>query len=385
MQLKEGKVASSKALDVRLIVTKCSGIKSDKQDTSSRSRNDTHVEDVNIKPVNDKEPMAEIKKEIEVLETINIELEHNVAKLLAENEKLHKENENLKQTYKDLYDFIKKTRVQTKDHNESLFAQINNKTVENADLKAQIQEKGIHKQKQSPNSSQGVKEQQQQHGEIKEEVYVSQPEGFVYQDNPLHAYKLIKALYSLKQAPHAWYNMLSSLLISQHFSKRCSRSDALHTESKKSKLDEDLQGKPVDATLYHGMIGSLMYLTSSRPDLIYVVCLCSRYQDTDMSLTAYAYADHAGCQDTRRNTSGSAQFLGDKFVSWSSKKQKSTAISRAGGEWNHGLYFLRTEYQLADIFTEPLPRERFNFLIEKLDMISMSSKTLKRLAEETNE
>nr|GEV52091.1 uncharacterized mitochondrial protein AtMg00810-like [Tanacetum cinerariifolium] len=106
---------------------------------------------------------------------------------------------------------------------------------------------------------------------------------------------------------------------------------------------------------------------------------------TDMSLTAYADADHAGCQETRRSTSGSAQFLGDKLVSWFSKKQKSTAISRAGGEWNHGLYFVRTEYQLADIFTEPLPRERFNFLIEKLDMISMSSKTLKRLAEETNE
>ncbi|GJS02899.1 retrovirus-related pol polyprotein from transposon TNT 1-94 [Tanacetum coccineum] len=125
----------------------------------------------------------------------------------------------------------------------------------------------------------------------------------------------------------------------------------------KSKLDGDLQGKPVDATLYRGMIGSLMYLTSSIPDLIYAVCLCAWYQakptekhlnavkrifrylkgtinmglwyskDTSMSLAAYAYADHAGCQDTRRSTSGSAQFLGDKLVSWSSKKQKSTAIS----------------------------------------------------------
>ncbi|GJY01726.1 hypothetical protein Tco_0359878 [Tanacetum coccineum] len=58
-----------------------------------------------------------------------------------ENEKLHKENTYLKQTYKDLYDFIKKTRVQTKDLNDSLIAQVNSKTVENADLKAQIQEK----------------------------------------------------------------------------------------------------------------------------------------------------------------------------------------------------------------------------------------------------
>ncbi|GKA56362.1 hypothetical protein Tco_0755434 [Tanacetum coccineum] len=193
----------------------------------------------------------------------------------------------------------------------------------------------------------------------------------------------------------------------------------------KSKLDEDLQGKPVDATLYHDMIGSLMYLTSSRPDHIYAVCLCDRYQakptekhlnavkrifrylkgtinmglwyskDTDMSLTAYADVDHVGCQDTRRSTSGSAQFLGDKLVSWSSKKQKCTAISSTEAEYialsgclENGivkLYFVRTEYQLADIFTKPLPRERFNFLIEKLGMRSMSPETLKRLAEETDE
>ncbi|GJX05389.1 retrovirus-related pol polyprotein from transposon TNT 1-94 [Tanacetum coccineum] len=56
-------------------------------------------------------------------------------------------------------------------------------------------------------------------GELKEELYMSQPEGFVDQDNPSHVYKLKKALYGLKQAPHAWYDMLSSFLISQQFSK----------------------------------------------------------------------------------------------------------------------------------------------------------------------
>ncbi|GJS89832.1 hypothetical protein Tco_0772468 [Tanacetum coccineum] len=91
--------------------------------------------------LNETSNKAKINKEIEVLEKINIELEHSVAKLLADNEKLHKENKHLKQTYKDLYDSIKTTRVQTKDHNDSLIAQINSKTVENADLKAQIQEK----------------------------------------------------------------------------------------------------------------------------------------------------------------------------------------------------------------------------------------------------
>ncbi|GKB17498.1 hypothetical protein Tco_0851421 [Tanacetum coccineum] len=135
MQSKEGKVDSSKAFNASLVVTKCSGTESDKQDTSIKSRNDiTHAMDADSKP-NDQVPFAE------VLETINIELEHSVAKLLAENEKLHKENKHLKRTYKDLYDSIKKTLVQTKDHNDSSIAQINSKTVENADLKAQIQEK----------------------------------------------------------------------------------------------------------------------------------------------------------------------------------------------------------------------------------------------------
>nr|GEW24053.1 putative reverse transcriptase domain-containing protein [Tanacetum cinerariifolium] len=133
----------------------------------------------------------------------------------------------------------------------------------------------------------------------------------------------------------------------------------------KNKLDEDLQGTPVDATLYRCMIGSLMYLTSGRPDLIYAVYLCARYQDT------------------RCSTSGNVHFLGDKLARWSSKKQKSTAISSTKVE--NGIveiYFVLTEYQLPNIFTKPLKRERFNFLIEKLGMRSMSLEMLKRLKEE---
>ncbi|GJT86642.1 hypothetical protein Tco_1068359 [Tanacetum coccineum] len=144
-------------------------------------------------------------------------------------------------------------------------------------------------------------------------------------------------------------------------------------------------------------------------------------KDTSMYLTVYSDADHAGCQDTRRSTSGSAQFLGDKLVSWSSKKQKSNAISSTEAEYialssaialccnnvqhlraKHidvryhfikeevkneivELYFVRTEYQLAEIFTKPLPRERFNFLIEKLGMRSKSPEMLKCLIEEEDE
>nr|GEZ59032.1 retrovirus-related Pol polyprotein from transposon TNT 1-94 [Tanacetum cinerariifolium] len=98
-------------------------------------------------------------------------------------------------------------------------------------------------------------------GELKEEVYVSQPGGFVDQDNPSYVYKLKKALYGLKQAPHT-----------------CDSIDTHFVE--KSKVDEDLLGKTIDATIYRGMIGSLVYLTSSRAGLTYAVILCARYQQS---------------------------------------------------------------------------------------------------------
>ncbi|GJR18143.1 hypothetical protein Tco_0966670 [Tanacetum coccineum] len=131
----------------------------------------------------------------------------------------------------------------------------------------------------------------------------------------------------------------------------------------KSKLDEDKEGKTVDPLHYHGMIGTLLYLTSSRPDLQFAICMCARYQarptekhlhavkrifrylrgtvnrglwyskDSSIVLTTFADADHAGCQDTHRNTSGSMQFLGDRLISWSSKRQKSTAISSTEAEY----------------------------------------------------
>ncbi|GJR32549.1 integrase, catalytic region, zinc finger, CCHC-type containing protein [Tanacetum coccineum] len=94
-----------------------------------------------IHSLNAKFNQATVKKEIDEYETINIELEHIVAKLLRENEQLHIEREHLKKTYKELYDSIKKTHVQTKDQCDSLIAQLNQKSIENADLNAQIWEK----------------------------------------------------------------------------------------------------------------------------------------------------------------------------------------------------------------------------------------------------
>ncbi|GKB27196.1 retrovirus-related pol polyprotein from transposon TNT 1-94 [Tanacetum coccineum] len=112
-----------------------------------------------------------------------------------------------------------------------------------------------------------------------------------------------------------------------------------------------------------------------------------------MALTAYADANYVGCQDTRRSTSGSAQFLGDKLVSWSSKKHKSTAILTTEAEYISmsgccaQILWMRshlTDYGfLADIFTKALPRKRFEFLLLRLGNKSMSPETLKRLQEDT--
>ncbi|GJR21801.1 retrovirus-related pol polyprotein from transposon TNT 1-94 [Tanacetum coccineum] len=253
--------------------------------------------------------------------------------------------------------------------------------------------------------------------ELKEEVYVSQPEGFIDPDHPTHVYHLKKALYGLKQTPRAWYNTLSKFLLDNKFSKgavdptlftqktgkhillvqiyiddiifastdpkacdafsnemsskfqmsmmgqmsfflglqvlqspegifinqykyaleilkkfrmdSCDPVDTLMVD--RLKLDEDPLGIPVDQTRFRSMVDSLMYLTASRPDLVFDVCMCARYQtsptkkhlealkrvfrylkgtinwglwypkDIAMALTAYADADHAGCQDTRRN------------------------------------------------------------------------------------
>nr|GEX95652.1 copia protein [Tanacetum cinerariifolium] len=265
-------------------------------------------------------------------------------------------------------------------------------------------------------------------GNLREEVYVSQPDGFVDPDNLNH-----------------------------------------------------VEGKAVDPSHYRGMIGTLLYLTASRPDLQFAICMCARYQarpiekhvhavkrifrylrgivnrglsypkDSSVALTTFADADHAGCQDTRLSTSGSVQFLGERLIRWSSKRQKSTTISSTEAEYialsgccaqilwmrsqlsDYGLvfnkipmycdnksvislccnnvqhsrskhidiryhfikeqveqgvielYFVNTEYQLADLFTKALGRERIEFLTNKLGMRSFMPETLKKLMNEDNE
>ncbi|GJV42149.1 retrovirus-related pol polyprotein from transposon TNT 1-94 [Tanacetum coccineum] len=149
------------------------------------------------------------------------------------------------------------------------------------------------------------------HATLKEDVYVCQPKGFIDADHPSHVYKLKKALYGLKQAPRAWYDELSTFLLQTHFFKgtinptlfikhfdddilvvqvygddiifgsthpRMESCDPVGTPIEiKDKLDFDQNGSPVDATKYRSMIGAIIYLTSSRPDIVYATCLCARY------------------------------------------------------------------------------------------------------------
>nr|GEU79754.1 hypothetical protein [Tanacetum cinerariifolium] len=155
-------------------------------------------------------------------------------------------------------------------------------------------------------------------GILKEEVYVGQPLGFVSKQYPDHVYALDKALYGLKQAPQAWM-------------ENCDTVPTPMVEQAKVKLD--LVGKPVDHTVYRSMIGSLMYHTSSRPDIMFATCICARYRanpnehhvsavkrifrylkgtinlclwypkDFGFDLTAYLDTDHAGCHLDRKTKS----------------------------------------------------------------------------------
>ncbi|GJY84327.1 retrovirus-related pol polyprotein from transposon TNT 1-94 [Tanacetum coccineum] len=200
-------------------------------------------------------------------------------------------------------------------------------------------------------------------GELKEEVYVSQPEGFIDPDHPTNVYRLKKALYDLKQAPQAWYQASPT---------------KKHLEALKR--------------VFWYLRGTINW------GLWYP-------KDTAMALTAYADADHAGCQDTRRSTSGSAQFLGDKLILWMRSQltdygyafnkipmycDNRSTIALCCNNVQHSrskhidirnhfireqvekgvveLYFVTTDYQLADIFTKALPREWFEFLLPHLGM-----------------
>ncbi|GJT67612.1 putative ribonuclease H-like domain-containing protein [Tanacetum coccineum] len=287
------------------------------------------------------------------------------------------------------------------------------------------------------------------YGTIDEEVYVSQPPGFVDPDHPKKVYKVVKALYGLHQAPRAWYATLSTFL-EKHgykrgtidktlFIKRDKKDimlvqvyvdDIIFGSTKKSWCDEfealmksrfqmssmgeltfflglqvkqnkegifisqdkyvaeilkkfdlvsvktaitpmetkvaltkDEEAVDVDVHLYRSMIGSLMYLTASRPDIMYAVCVCSRFQvtpktshlnavkrifkylkgkpnlglwyprESPFDLEAFSDSDYGGSNLDRKSTTGGCQFLGQRLISWQCKKQTIVATSTTEAEY----------------------------------------------------
>ncbi|GKB61179.1 copia protein [Tanacetum coccineum] len=228
-------------------------------------------------------------------------------------------------------------------------------------------------------------------GILHEEVYVSQSDGFVDPDKPNHVYRLKKAIYGLKYAPRAYprgifLNQSKYALesLKKYGMESCDSVDTLMVE--KSKLDEDPEGKAVDPTHYHGL----------------------HYRKAPSR-----YVDHAGCQDTRRSTSrilwmrSQLTNHGLRFNKIPMYHDNKSAIALCCNNVQHSrskhidiryyfikeqvekgvveLYFVRMEYQLADIFTKALCRERIEFLIDKLGMRSFTPETLKELEGEAEE
>ncbi|GJS28183.1 retrovirus-related pol polyprotein from transposon TNT 1-94 [Tanacetum coccineum] len=193
----------------------------------------------------------------------------------------------------------------------------------------------------------------------------------------------------------------------------------LHTLDQRTRLDLDQNGLPVDATKYRSMIGALMYLTSSRPDIIHATCLCARYQANREAPQGDAdYAGYYNCAGYReeeyvvsiRLLCPSGTFRdGTQLTDYGFNFNKipiycdsKSAIAISCNPVQHSrtkhiavryhfikehvekgtieLYFVKTDYQLADLFTKALPVDRFNYLVRRLGMRSLSPKELEHMA-----
>nr|GEZ01045.1 hypothetical protein [Tanacetum cinerariifolium] len=161
------------------------------------------------------------------------------------------------------------------------------------------------------------------YGIIDEEVYVSQPPGFVDPKFPNKVYKVVKALYGLHQAPRAW-----------------------SSRKKMTPLVKDEEAVEVDVHLYRSMIGSLMYMTASRPDIMFTVCACSRFQVTPKTSHLQVVK-----RIFRKSTTEGCQFLGRRLISWQCKKQTIVATSNIEAKYVAVLK-IHTDDNVADLLTK---------------------------------
>ncbi|GKA91972.1 putative reverse transcriptase, RNA-dependent DNA polymerase [Tanacetum coccineum] len=199
------------------------------------------------------------------------------------------------------------------------------------------------------------------YGTIREEVYVHQPPGFVDPAHPYKVYKVIKALYGLHQAPRACQDKyVADILKKFDF---CSIKTATTPIELNKPMVKDKDGVDVDMHVYRSMIGSLMYLTASRPDIMFVVCACANFQvtpkashlnavkrifrylkhqpklglwyprDSPFELEAFSDSDYGGDSLDRKSTIGGCQFLGRRLISWQCKKHTIVANSTTEAEY----------------------------------------------------
>nr|GEY64449.1 hypothetical protein [Tanacetum cinerariifolium] len=273
------------------------------------------------------------------------------------------------------------------------------------------------------------------HSSLKEDVYVCQPEGFIDADHPSHVYKLNKALYGLKQAPMVWCDEFLTFLLHNHFFKgtidptlfiRCFQDDILvvqvsvddiifgSTHPRYIQLFSDLMKSRFKMSMMGEMTFSLGLQVNQSPCGIFINQ--SNYVLQILKKYGMKSCDPVGCKDTFKSTFDGAQFLGEKLDSCSSKKQDCTALSTAEVEYvslftsivissksvQHSrtkhiavcyhfikehvengtieLYFVKTDYQLANLFTKALPADPSNYLVRRLGMRSLSPQELDRLA-----
>nr|GEY54764.1 hypothetical protein [Tanacetum cinerariifolium] len=230
------------------------------------------------------------------------------------------------------------------------------------------------------------------HGSLKEEVYVCQPEGII--DLTLFTKRFNDDILVVNQSPGGIFINQSNYMNEILKKYELNTCDTIGTPMEiKYKLDLTI-GTPVDATKYRSMIGALMYLMSSRPYIVHATC------DSRFELTGFSDADYAGCKDTFKSTFGGAQFLGEKLTQLTDYGyffnkipiycDSKSAIAISCNPVQHSqtkhiavryhfikehiekgtieMYFVKTNYQLVDIFTKALPVDRFNYFVRRLGM-----------------
>ncbi|GKC76850.1 putative ribonuclease H-like domain-containing protein, partial [Tanacetum coccineum] len=222
------------------------------------------------------------------------------------------------------------------------------------------------------------------YGTIKEEFYVTQPPGFKDPDNPNKVYKVVKALYGLHQAPRAWITSIAEdgIFISQDkyvdeilkkFNCTDVKSASTLVDLKKT-LDKDGDANDVDVHLYRSMIGSLMYLTTSRPDIIYLKGKPTLglwyYRDSPFELVVYTDSDYAGATQDRKQT----------MVATSTTKAEYVVAASCCGQvlWiqnqllDYGYNFMNTMIHINNnnLLIKGFDAGRFQYLVSSIGMLN---------------